>query len=269
VEGCPSRLAACHLYSGRHFLMPYRAVDVEPDDGDLATGTRWCRVCKERKPMDKFHWTADKKYRRRICSKCVTAKAATRRAERDPIEQRLRAYIRHLRRKYGISFESYQLLMELQGSRCAICRMSFDASIRRLIPHVDHDHVTSEIRGLLCFSCNTAIGKLRDNQETLAAAISYLQATPPNLPRIPQLLNPEERSEIARLRRPKGQTAARRKLHGETNRMYARLVVTDEQAVEIQRRYADGRVTQQGLADEYGCSQRLVSQIVLRKGRFQ
>jgi hypothetical protein len=41
--------------------------------------------------------------------------------------------------------------------------------------HVDHCHETGKIRGLLCHSCNTGIGKLGDNLEGLQKAVSYLE----------------------------------------------------------------------------------------------
>ncbi len=41
---------------------------------------------------------------------------------------------------------------------------------------VDHDHVTGKIRGLLCHYCNVGIGNFRENQESLAAAIEYLNS---------------------------------------------------------------------------------------------
>lgn len=39
----------------------------------------------------------------------------------------------------------------------------------------DHDHVSGDFRGLLCTSCNTALGKFADNTETMQAAIRYLE----------------------------------------------------------------------------------------------
>jgi hypothetical protein len=73
--------------------------------------------------------------------------------------------------KYGITVDEYEMLLAKQGGVCALCHQACTTG-KRLA--VDHDHITSRIRGLLCFHCNTAIGKLGDSPFTLAAALGYL-----------------------------------------------------------------------------------------------
>ena len=80
-----------------------------------------------------------------------------------------RAY--NLRMKYGISVDEYERMLAEQIGRCAICGKQPD-SRRRLA--VDHDHLTGALRGLLCTSCNTGIGHLRDDAERLRLAHDYL-----------------------------------------------------------------------------------------------
>jgi hypothetical protein len=58
-----------------------------------------------------------------------------------------------------------------QEGRCAICEREMPR------PHVDHDHETNRIRGLLCVTCNTAIGKLDDDADRLRSAAAYLERT--------------------------------------------------------------------------------------------
>ena len=55
-----------------------------------------------------------------------------------------------------------------QGGVCAICREAPAV-------HVDHDHATGEVRGMLCFPCNAAIGHLRDDPRVVRAAAAYLE----------------------------------------------------------------------------------------------
>jgi len=89
-----------------------------------------------------------------------------------------------LRAKYGISIQEYNELFEKQGGRCAICGQKETKTQSRgkgLIPtidslQVDHDHETGKIRGLLCYRCNTGIGKLFDNPRLLRKAADYLDS---------------------------------------------------------------------------------------------
>ena len=41
--------------------------------------------------------------------------------------------------------------------------------------HIDHDHKTGKVRGLLCHGCNTAIGLMKDDVNILTKAIEYLK----------------------------------------------------------------------------------------------
>jgi hypothetical protein len=45
--------------------------------------------------------------------------------------------------------------------------------------HVDHDHGTGRIRGLLCFRCNNALGDLEDDPALVRAAARYLKTAVP------------------------------------------------------------------------------------------
>lgn len=74
-----------------------------------------------------------------------------------------------IRRKYGLTPEQYADLLERQGGTCAICP--------RTTPlHVDHDHDTGAVRGILCGPCNRGVGLLGDDPNTLRAAAHYLEA---------------------------------------------------------------------------------------------
>ena len=85
---------------------------------------------------------------------------------------------RYRKRKFGISQEQYDEMLQRQGGVCAIC----GEEERRLHPKtqeqqmlsVDHCHETNQIRGLLCADCNFMLGNAKDNISTLAKAIQYL-----------------------------------------------------------------------------------------------
>lgn len=77
----------------------------------------------------------------------------------------------HLKRKYGITIEQYDAMLVAQGGGCAICQRPPSDSISL---HVDHDHETGRIRGLLCFRCNNSLGDLEDSPQLLQAALRYI-----------------------------------------------------------------------------------------------
>jgi hypothetical protein len=87
----------------------------------------------------------------------------------------------HLKTLYGITLEEYDRLLQEQGGLCAICRQPETAQYKgKVMPlHVDHDHATKKVRGLLCRSCNYALGNVRDSILILEAAIRYLLRRPP------------------------------------------------------------------------------------------
>lgn len=69
--------------------------------------------------------------------------------------------------KYGITVEEYVALVA-RHQVCAICHKPNPT-------HIDHDHRTKKVRGILCMNCNTALGHFRDDPELLATAILYLR----------------------------------------------------------------------------------------------
>src|SRR5690349_17201310 len=78
---------------------------------------------------------------------------------------------RRLVRRYGITLEQKQQMMEQQGNVCLLCERPFP-SVRKAC--VDHCHTTGRIRGILCISCNHSIGNLGDSYETLTRVLAYL-----------------------------------------------------------------------------------------------
>ena len=75
---------------------------------------------------------------------------------------------------YGIRLEDYERLFREQGGVCAICGGP-PGNAKSPHFHVDHDHETGQVRGLLCHSCNTGIGSLKDNPDLLRKAVEYIE----------------------------------------------------------------------------------------------
>lgn len=141
----------------REDSLPYR-----PDG--LSGPPKTCPDCGQVKPSSGF--PRNKNYRDGKHPYCKPCHIARGRETRERLYGGSRNYLLGLR--YGISAEEVDRLISSQGGACAICR-------RRPPRHVDHDHVTGQVRGVLCFRCNRGLGQFLDNTEWLVRAVEYLK----------------------------------------------------------------------------------------------
>ena len=114
----------------------------------------------------------------KICTKCWRDENPERfrenqRRMRNTPEGNERQRAGHLKRKYGITIEHYDELLARQGGGCAICGREPRPDISL---HLDHDHESGQLRGILCFRCNNALGDFDDDLGQLRAAIRYLES---------------------------------------------------------------------------------------------
>jgi hypothetical protein len=165
-----------------------------------------CKVCGVIKPLDRFYRTpGTRDGRRGDCIDCNLAVKARRHAQNpEPARERTRRWMAdnparsaenrrkfiesggkkladrrsYLKRTYGITLEEYDAKLAEQGGVCGICEREPNPDISL---HVDHDHETGAIRGLLCFPCNQAIGSLREDPFLLRAAADYLDTHDPEV----------------------------------------------------------------------------------------
>ena len=83
----------------------------------------------------------------------------------------------YLKRKYNISLEDYNRMLEEQEHKCAICKgegfLMNKCHKMKLV--VDHCHTNGNVRGLLCHNCNRALGLLQDDPEALLRGVEYLK----------------------------------------------------------------------------------------------
>jgi hypothetical protein len=90
--------------------------------------------------------------------------------ETGTFEYRKSAY---LKKVYGITLKEYYELLKEQDNKCAICgRDSFE--FKKLLS-IDHDHETGKVRGILCNSCNVAIGLFQDDLDIIKNAHTYIK----------------------------------------------------------------------------------------------
>lgn len=120
-----------------------------------------CTKCGEEKDVEEFSPLVHGRLGRASrCKACVAAYKRSRQAE-DP------EYYRrgNVRQKHGITLDEYDALM---AEPCAICGAESQ--------HLDHDHISGEIRKALCRHCNLMLGHSSDSPAVLRGAADYLEA---------------------------------------------------------------------------------------------
>jgi len=82
----------------------------------------------------------------------------------------------HIARRYKLAQEQYEALLAFQAGRCALCSEPLEKSGRTSeSAHVDHDHETGIVRGILHRRCNLMIGQAGDDPDILEAGAAYLK----------------------------------------------------------------------------------------------
>lgn len=85
-------------------------------------------------------------------------------------------YLREIKRRHGLTPDAFKSMGDSQSWQCAICASNISSGA-----HLDHCHATNRVRGLLCRSCNLALGGFKDRPEVLRQAASYLEASGPRI----------------------------------------------------------------------------------------
>ena len=135
------------------------------------TGTKTCNKCGITKQITEFYKRGGKvspDSRKNHCKECEKRRVSESYWE-DPSKSRNR----DLKRLYGITLNEYNQMLVEQGHRCKTCGTTEPGGKHGKFM-VDHSHNTGEVRGLLCKSCNIALGEIGDNINTLQNLIEYL-----------------------------------------------------------------------------------------------
>lgn len=136
-----------------------------------------CGCCKENLPISLFGVQRrkltngeTKEVRRTYCNPCrVKYQRVWEKKNPDKIKVHRRKV--KLKARYGISQEEYITQLDEQKNLCAICYVYLD----NVITHIDHNHITGNLRGILCPKCNKGIGLFADKPEVLRNAAKYLE----------------------------------------------------------------------------------------------
>jgi hypothetical protein len=152
----------------------------------------WCTSCqtarqRERRALRRQGLTpkrvtnclecgADITYKKANAKFCTEACQLKRWRRENPYDHR--PY--RIKAKYGIPAAAIIEMYEAQGGCCAICRTPISAPAVRqqnidCSANIDHCHISGDVRGILCRSCNNGLGCFKDNIESLEAAIAYLK----------------------------------------------------------------------------------------------
>jgi hypothetical protein len=107
------------------------------------------------------------------CKACVKVADIKYRSLKNPIEMKLARRRSDLKLCYGITLEQYNTMFLKQKGLCLGCCRHQSYFKRRLA--VDHCHKTGRIRGLLCVSCNHALGLVREDIPTLLNLVNYIK----------------------------------------------------------------------------------------------
>lgn len=136
------------------------------------SGQKWCGLCESLKPLEEFYVRkASKDGRSYRCKPCAT-QSSTDWMKAKSKQERQKIYLeRDLQRKFGISTEIYNAVFLAQEGACAICKHP-NPNRNRLA--VDHNHVTGEVRGLLCGPCNMLLHRIENDPDWANKAFSYL-----------------------------------------------------------------------------------------------
>lgn len=129
-------------------------------------GERRCSDCRKIKDLGEFPKSKNVPTGRiHYCKPCHVLRG---KKSREAKHGSTRDY--HLKHRYGLTAAQVDEMIDQQGGVCALCR-------QRTPTHVDHDHGSGAVRGVLCSGCNQGLGNFRDDTAALRRAITYLETT--------------------------------------------------------------------------------------------
>lgn len=158
------------------------ATSRRPPAPDGATEA-WCPRCTQTKNV-RFFGNRPGGRRKGYCRECESDYLAERLASsKDARDDRRAAALKYSRSErsrelrlaklYGITLADYDAMLAAQSGLCAICSAGEPGGNANHW-HVDHNHQTGRVRGLLCTRCNIGLGYFQDDPDRLANALAYL-----------------------------------------------------------------------------------------------
>lgn len=147
-------------------------------------GVKRCSMCKKDKPLSGFSKNRSRSDGlRAYCKDCASVVDKKWRIENPEKSRRISktSYDRHmtpekrfnykLKHVYNLKREDFDKMYDTQNGKCKLCYKEIKAQVQS---HVDHNHDTGVIRGLLCSKCNLGLGHFYDNSDVLVRASKYI-----------------------------------------------------------------------------------------------
>ena len=150
-----------------------------------------CLECSRNLPVNHFsiRHRSSGDYYRTYCRDCC-AKLGRKWRSKNPEKSKLSTMrwrnnnpekIKNYERKrnyqnYGISIEIFEKMLKEQNNRCKNkgCAVEMTIGKKSNSAHLDHNHTTGKVRGILCANCNLALGKVKENLDILRGLEDYI-----------------------------------------------------------------------------------------------
>ena len=127
-----------------------------------------CGTCKDSLSLSSFGVDKSKKSgKRTTCKRCDN--------KRQSFEVKQN---QHFKRSYKLSFNDINNILKNQMGLCGNRGCGVMIVLERTTKnkaYVDHNHMTGKVRGLLCNSCNLALGHMKENKNRILGLTEYLQ----------------------------------------------------------------------------------------------
>ena len=126
--------------------------NTNPNRNLIVNDEKFCTRCESFKPLSEYHYYKNKP--RSKCKECFNSDNNSR------------------FRRYNMNIDFFNEMLIYQDNKCSICKNNFKTNKHAFI---DHDHITGNVRELLCPKCNALLGSCNDNIKILISAVSYLK----------------------------------------------------------------------------------------------
>lgn len=142
----------------------------------ISDTSKECSDCGEIKPHSDFCKDSKNKRNKELAYYCKLCNSKRTKAyhalNKDNLNYKQSKRKSYVKRKHKISLDDYLNKLSLQNFKCAICSVELKAN--GTLTHLDHNHITGELRDFLCTNCNRGLGHFQDNKILLQNAVEYL-----------------------------------------------------------------------------------------------